>query len=163
LHQKNIRHKFVDMSIFDQQLADKKLEDVVYFLAERMMRAARDKTKEVFKTQRFGVTIDQWLILKRIAETTAITQIDLAQTTFKDPAAVTRILDILERKGLAERHHKIGDRRSYEIQLSEKGKKLVEKMTPFVQELRKQGLKGLSETETEILKKALRKMYKNLV
>jgi DNA-binding MarR family transcriptional regulator len=56
----------------------------------------------------------------------------------------------------------MGDRRSYEIQLSEKGIALVEEMTPIVQELRKKGLEGLTETETETLKRALRKMYKNL-
>ena len=90
------------MSIID----DIQLSDVIYFLTERMMRQAKEVTKVHFKENGFGVTLDQWLVLKRISEVPGIAQIDIANSTFKDPAAVTRILDILERKALVERQAK---------------------------------------------------------
>ena len=88
------------MSIIDEVIKDKKLEEVVYFLAERMMRRAREYSKAQFKKEKVDLTIDQWVILKRVSEEIGISQVEIASSTYKDPAAVTRILDILVRKGV---------------------------------------------------------------
>ncbi|MCB0641507.1 MAG: MarR family transcriptional regulator [Phaeodactylibacter sp.] len=146
------------MSIID----DIQLSEVLYFLTERMMRQAKDLTKVVFKEHGFEVTLDQWLILKRISEKPSIAQIDIANSTFKDPAAVTRILDILERKQLVERQANVLDRRTYELHLTDKGFKLVAQITPVVQDIRAQGMKDLSPAEIETTKTVMRKMYQNL-
>lgn len=149
------------MSIIDKVIVDKPLEDVVYFLADRMMRRAKEYSKAVFKDNQINVTIDQWVILKRISEQQGIGQKDLANSTYKDPAAVTRILDILERKTLVERRDRPDDRRAYEIYLTTAGTALVNKALPLVQGIRKKGLDGLSAKELDLLKNGLTKIYHN--
>jgi MarR family transcriptional regulator, organic hydroperoxide resistance regulator len=138
------------------------LDEVIYFLSERMMRRAREYSKLVFAEQGFDISIDQWVILKRISEEEGISQVDLANATYKDPASVTRILDILGNKGWAERQADENSRRAYKIFLTTDGRNLVEKMLPIVQSIREKGLENLTAKEIETTKKVLRKMYGNL-
>jgi MarR family transcriptional regulator, organic hydroperoxide resistance regulator len=138
------------------------LDEVIYFLSERMMRRAREYSKLVFAEQGFDISIDQWVILKRISEEEGISQVDLANATYKDPASVTRILDILGNKGWAERQADENSRRAYKIFLTTDGRNLVEKMLPIVQSIREKGIENLTAKEIETTKKVLRKMYGNL-
>lgn len=138
------------------------LDEVIYFLSERMMRRAREYSKLVFTEQGFDISIDQWVILKRISEDEGISQVDLANATYKDPASVTRILDILGNKGWAERQADENSRRAYKIFLTIEGRNLVEKMLPIVQSIREKGLENLTAKEIETTKKVLGKMYSNL-
>jgi MarR family transcriptional regulator, organic hydroperoxide resistance regulator len=138
------------------------LDEVLYFLSERMMRRTREYSKLVFAEQGFDISIDQWVILKRISEEEGISQVDLANATYKDPASVTRILDILGNKGWAERQADENSRRAYKIFLTTDGRNLVEKMLPIVQSIREKGIENLTAKEIETTKKVLRKMYGNL-
>ena len=149
------------MSIIDEVIKDKKLDEVVYFLAERMMRRAREYSKQQFKKENVDLTIDQWVILKRVSEEIGISQIEIASSTYKDPAAVTRILDILVKKGFVKRMSKPDDRRAFEIHLTKEGALLVNKIIPLAQETRERGLEGLNDRELKILKKALKKIHDN--
>ena len=141
---------------------DKNLQDVVYYRIERTMRVVKSSTRKMFREQGFGVNIDQWILLKRISEEPqGLNQIELSSSTFKDPASITRSLDNLVKKGLVHKAHGANDRRAYSLTLTQKGLALVKEMTPFVQDLRKQGLKDLDPQEIETLKKLLDKIYRS--
>ncbi len=155
--------KFVDMSTIDEFVKAEKLDDVIYFLAERMQRQAKLYTRQVLKENKINLTIDQWLVIKKVSEESGIVQKEIANSTFKDPAAVTRILDILVREKMVERRVSPADRRVFEIYLSKKGKKIVEKTMPLVYDIRAKGMEGLSATELRALKSGLKKMYHNLI
>jgi len=150
------------MSIIDKKIEDLELSQVVFFQAERMMRKAKELTKIAFKEHNFRVTLDQWLVLKKTSEFDGISQIEIANATFKDPAAVTRILDLLVRKKLVTRTPRPDDRRTHEILLTEAGLDLVRRMTPVVQGLRAKALNGFSAEEVEQLRAGLAKAYQNL-
>ena len=150
------------MSKRKPQIEDKKLDDVVYFLAERMMRQARLFMRQQFKAFFTEITLDQWIVLKRVSEEEGISQIDIASSTFKDPAAVTRILDILQKKNLVERQTHPKDRRAFEVHLTSEGGELVKKLTPIAQEVRALGMEGIDVEEIEVTKKVLKRIYDNL-
>jgi DNA-binding MarR family transcriptional regulator len=139
---------------------DQALQDVVYYRIERTMRQVKAYTRQVLREHQFGVTIDQWILLKRISEEPAgLSQNDLAQSTFKDPAAITRILDQLAKRNLVTRTEVEGDRRTNNLALTEKGLDLVLQMTPYVKDIRALGLSQLNEQEIEQLKTLLDKVY----
>lgn len=138
------------------------LDEIIYFLSERMMRRAREYSKAAFAAQGFDISIDQWVILKRISEDEGISQVDLANATYKDPASVTRILDILEKKAWAERRVDENSRRAYKIYLTTEGSQLVAQMLPLVQSIRSKGIENLTAKEIATTKNVLRKMYDNL-
>lgn len=140
---------------------DTRLSDVIYFHLERTMRRVKEHTRELFKEEGFDITIDQWVLLKRIGEVQDITQIDLANSTFKEPAAVTRMLNILEKQNLILRKRSEVDRRAFIVSLTENGKDLVKTMTPHVQDIRSKGLNNFTESDIDTLKRLVTKIYHN--
>ena len=128
------------------------------------MRKAKSATKRIFNEHQFDVTVEQWILLKRIYEEldTGISQIALANTTFKEPAAVTRTLDIMERKGIIERQLNPEDRRAFNVQLTPEGRALAEQMIPLVKTMRASSFRGLSEADMSTLKNLINKIYENI-
>lgn len=142
-------------------MSDIPLQDVIFFPIEQMMRSVKDYTLAEFKINKFPVTKDQWIILKRISEINGSTQREIAETTFKDPAALTRILDLLEAKNLVRRSESIEDRRTFSVELTVDGNRLVSKMTPIVQAIRAKAIKGVSIQEQKQLRVIMKKMSSN--
>ena len=140
---------------------EKSLEDVYIFHLEKAYKQFKKVKAGFFKKVGIDMTSDQWILLKSISEEEGINQKALAKKCYKEPASVTRILDILERKGWVERRSVLGDRRSYELHATESGKALVEKVLPMAVELRTQGVAGLTEEEVEQFIRALKLIYTN--
>ena len=139
----------------------KPLDDIYIFWLERVTKAFKKNKIQFFKDAGEDLTSDQWVLLKRCHEKPGNTQKDLAESTFKDPASVTRTLDILVKKNLLER--KQGqDRRNFEIWLTKNGTALVERMLPLAVEKRKEGLAGIPEAEAQQFVKTLEKIWHNL-
>ncbi len=151
------------MLIYQLIMSDILLHEVAFFPIEKAMRKLKEYTVSKFKEHDFPVTKDQWIVLKKISEEQNQTQRKIAEETFKEPAALTRILDILEKKGLVKRTASAIDRRTFEINLSVDGQRLVAKMIPVVQDIRKQALKGINKTQIEEIKRLMNAIHDNLV
>ena len=89
-------------------------------------------------------------------------QRELSEKTFKDMPNITRILDILEKQGLAVRKRHEKDRRSFKIFLTGKGKKVKKKLSSTIMLIEKTVNKNLSQSEIACVKKVLRTIYRNL-
>ena len=139
-----------------------KLEEVIYFLLDRTIRRAKQFSQKEFAQRDFGVTVDQWVILKRISESNGVSQVDISESTYKDPAAITRIIDFLVKENLVERRMNEDDRRKFDVNLTSKGKTTVDKILPVVIEIRKAGLQGIEQKELENLKTTLNKIHENM-
>ncbi|WP_047155127.1 MarR family winged helix-turn-helix transcriptional regulator [Aneurinibacillus tyrosinisolvens] len=109
----------------------------------------------------YGITLEQWTVLNRLAEQDGINQKELARRTGKDQTNVTRILDQLERKGLARRKPNAGDRRSFLAVVTEDGRKLNEILVPIEAEAIHTVMKDLSENEILQFRELLRKITEN--
>lgn len=142
-------------------MKDIKLDEVLFFHIEKMMKRVKEYTLQEFKAHQFPVTKDQWVILKRIADDEGSNQKEIAESTFKDPAALTRILDLLEKKKLVKRQNSPSDRRTFMISLTVEGKRLVNKMIPVVQEIRKKAMQGINKEEEEMTKTIMQKITNN--
>lgn len=141
---------------------DLKLDEVYFFLLERTIRQFRRYSQQAFEANDIPLTGDQWVILKRISEQEGVNQREIADLAYKDPASVTRILDMLEKQGLVSRESVENDRRTYALFLTKSGRKLVEKITPIAIEVRRKGLEGLTSKDAKQLQAILNKIYENL-
>lgn len=129
---------------------------------ERTLSLIKSKSLVVFKEKNFPISRDQWMILERIAEEEGSNQKDIAKDTFKDPASLTRMLDILVDKGFAKRQASKRDRRTFDIYLTVEGNRLANRMRISLQELEKIINQTLKEDEQKILAATLTKMQNNL-
>lgn len=138
------------------------LDSVIYFLMDKAMRASKKKSIKVFKEEGLPITIDQWVVLRRIYEEKSQTQVQLAKATLKDTASITRILDLLKTKELIIREAHKSDRRKSALVLTKKGEAMVESAFEVVSGLRADGLKGLTKKEIEIANKVVSTIAKNM-
>lgn len=138
------------------------LNNVVNFLMEQTVRQIRNYGQRQLDLLESGITVDQWVLLKIIEEHGQISQVDIAQEALKDTASITRILDLLQKKGLVQRIDDDFDRRKYMISLTADGKGFFNRMLPHVSQIRDQVVKGLSKEEIQALKSTLNKIRRNL-
>ena len=136
--------------------------DSYSYLLDRTARRVKQYAQQKFSAENFNITVDQWLILKNLDNDRYLKQTELADITGKDTPTLTRIIDLLCRKGFTERVIHKTDRRSFTVHLTESGKQLLNELSPKVGDIRMKAWEGLSEADYEDLKRILNKIYQNL-
>lgn len=132
------------------------------YLLDRTARRVKQYAQQEFASGNFEVTVDQWLVLKSLDNDKYLKQTELAELTGKDNPTLTRIIDLLCRKGLTERVVHKTDRRSFTVHLTGAGKDKLKELTPKVTEIRMKAWDNLTEDDYEQLKRILNKIYQNL-
>ncbi len=140
---------------------EQKLEDVLYYLVEKANKVVRRYSQIRFVEEGIEITVDQWLVLKKISDCERITQIELATAIFKDRASITRILDLLLRKKLVKKEPG-EDKRSYELTLTPAGRMFTDRALAVVKAVRKKGIENITDKEQQQLRNSLLKIIKNL-
>lgn len=110
---------------------------------------------------RCGLTGGQWKIVLVLALSDGLPQKKLAELTFVESPTLVPIIDRMEKQGLVQRKADPADRRSNQIFLTAKSKKLVEPITECLLDFRKSITKGLSEQEIQSARNVLSKISYN--
>jgi len=131
-------------------------------LLDRTARRVKQYAQQQFKEMGFNITVDQWLVLKHLNEHEEMKQNALAELINKDNPTLTRIIDLLCKKGLTERTLHPADRRSFIVSLTKEGIKKVEQLKPKIKNVRLKAWEGLSERDFNQFKKILNTIYQNL-
>lgn len=132
------------------------------FLLDRTNRKIKQYAQNRFKAENFDITVDQWLIIKTLSQNNDQNQSQLAELTGKDHPTLTRILDLLVKKKMAERTASANDRRSFIIHLTTHGIQKFEEWSPIVAEIRTKAWENLSEKDYKDLKRILNNIYQSL-
>jgi MarR family transcriptional regulator, transcriptional regulator for hemolysin len=138
------------------------LQDVIYFQLEQTIRMARAHSQKAFAAAGLVVTVEQWVLLKLIAQYPLISQHELAEKAIKDAASITRMIDALQGHGLVQRLPAPDDRRKYLLALSPAGEALIAQHMDLIVALRAQGLQGFTSDEINQLHDLLLRMQANL-
>ncbi len=132
------------------------------FLLDRTARKVKQYAQQKFKLNDFDVTVDQWLVMKNLSENEKLSQTELAQLVFKDHPTLTRIIDLLCKKGYVERAQHPNDRRSFHLNLTSSGEKKVEGLKPQIAQIRQKAWQNLDEKDFNEFKRILNTIYNNL-
>ncbi len=108
-----------------------------------------------------GLTASQWHPIAIIGLDKARTPAGVARVAEVDTGAMTRTLDRLEKKGFLKRKRSTHDRRVVELELTEKGHTVTEKLMPAVSRALNAHLKGFTNEETTLLISFLQRMQQN--
>ncbi len=132
------------------------------FMILRASSLMNARLSTFFQTKGFNVTPEQWSILGSLLEIDGIHQSLLAKKTAKDRHNITRMLNLLEERGLIrrERHHT--DKRRLLVYLTKDGGELATKLVPVVTEFLQLSLSGLTRTDLAQMKRALAHIATNL-
>lgn len=132
-----------------------------FFKIDTTIKKIRNALQKQLNEAGFDLTVDQWVLIDHIFRKQGISQNELAELTFKDPPTVTRIVDLLEKKGLVERNPAVGDRRKFNLFLTEKGEKTYTEAFPIVAEIRYKGWGDLDEDDYQHFVRIMDSIYKN--
>ena len=128
---------------------------------DRTTRLLKQHYLRAFKEEGVDISTEQWVLLDRLFTQGDASQTDLAGGTFKDAPTVSRIIDKLAKKKLVERRRFPGDRRRYQIALTDTGRAVHERLMPYVRDLREQTWQGLSPDDYTRLLELLRHIRGN--
>jgi DNA-binding MarR family transcriptional regulator len=132
-----------------------------FFKIDTTIKKIRSALQKKLNERGIDLTVDQWVLVDHISRDEGISQNVLAEITYKDPPTVTRIIDLLERKGFVQRRMAVGDRRKFNIFMTEAGMKIREEAFPVVAEIRRKGWGELSETDYQQFVRIMDSIYNN--
>jgi MarR family transcriptional regulator for hemolysin len=141
---------------------EKDINQVVLFQLDRTNKLAKQCTQREFDALNLGITVEQWIILKIVQEAKALSQKELAEKSLRDPASITRTLDLLQKKDLIQRMSITDNRRQYEISLTPQGVKFVKANMELVHAQRLKSTAGFSKKEITTLRDLLLRMQQNM-
>ena len=107
------------------------------------------------------VTYEQWGVLLMILTQRGETAAVLAREMDCDTGSMTRMLDRLEAKELIVRTRCTDDRRRVQLELTDSGKRLAERLVAAIVKVLNKHLDGFSVDELDAFKGFLRRMLAN--
>lgn len=140
----------------------KDLETTLLYVIDQTNKIAKQHSQREFDLLGIEITVEQWVLLKVLENNGLLSQSELAQKTHRDPASITRTLDILQKKGLISREQIADNRRQYNIQLTKAGNHFVLQHMPLINKMRNISVKGFSKSEIENLITMLQRVQKNM-
>jgi MarR family transcriptional regulator, transcriptional regulator for hemolysin len=140
----------------------KELETTVLYVIDQTTKIAKQYSQKEFDLLGIGITVEQWILLKVVEEKSGLSQNELAKETNRDPASITRTLDLLQKKGLIIREAIADNRRQYNIMLSQEGLDFVKQNMPLINDMRNISINGFTKEEVDSLISMLYRIQKNM-
>lgn len=139
-----------------------KLDDSYGYLINLTAQRLRYELHQTFQAKGYDVTPEQWAVLNRLWEQDGLSQVDLAERTFKDKPSTTRILNLLEKKLIVVRRPDESDGRILRVFLTKPGKDLKDKLIPCAEEVLAKSGKNLTREELAQFKMTIHRILSNL-
>lgn len=118
---------------------------------------------QTYTQKGFEITPEQYLVLSIIMDSGGeLYQRQISEITYKDRPNVTRIINILEEKGLVKRTEDVCKRKIFKVSVTQKGIDMRQKIRPTMYELRAATTEGIDEAELQKTLIILEKMLNNM-
>ncbi len=121
----------------------------------RLWRASHTRTAEALAS--IGLTPALFALLNVLGARDGAIQQQLSSDMAIDPSAMVKLINELENSGLAERRRRAGDRRAWEVVITPKGRRTLERARGVITQVEAEVLGGLSEADRRQLLTLLRR------
>ncbi|TXB62327.1 MarR family transcriptional regulator [Phaeodactylibacter luteus] len=132
------------------------------FTLERTAKRMKQFFQQTLAAAGTGITIDQWVVLQVLNQQNGLSQLEIARATYKDAPTITRIIDLLCKKGFTERVTDANDRRKFRIELTAGGRQKIDEVLPIIQHARRKAWDGLGNQQIDQLMDTLNQLFDNL-
>jgi DNA-binding MarR family transcriptional regulator len=110
-----------------------------------------------------GLSIAMWRVLAALSNNGEQRQVDLVTMTSIDASTMSRLVSRLVRSGLVTRSRSAKSNREVVVELSPKGRALVQRLIPIAKRLEQIASADVTAKDLGVVKRALSRMYDNLV
>lgn len=157
--------QIIDISIIIvsniKQMNFKSPSEIIFYTIESTIKAYRKSAQKNLSDKVKDMTIDQGLILAYLDRYPEKTQKEISELAFKDAASMTRMLNLMEKKAYIKRSINLENRRRFHIEITTKGKDILNSLAPVIVNNRKNALEGVSVEEIQQLETILSKIRAN--
>lgn len=108
------------------------------------------------------LSIAMWRVLAALSTNGKQRQIDVAETTSIDVSTMSRLITRLVSLELVTRTRSDTNNREVSVELSAKGRALVNQLIPRARELEDDATAGISPADLAVTRETLRRMYRNM-
>ena len=108
------------------------------------------------------LSIAMWRVLAALSANGEQRQIDIAAMTSIDVSTLSRLVTRLVRRGLVTRRRSKTNSREVVVELSAKGRALVDSLIPVARKLEATAIAGVSRKDLALVKRSLRRMHGNM-
>lgn len=142
-------------------MAAKEQTKRVGHLLEKTSRIVKLSFHKAFNDMGIDLTPEQWVLLDSLSAKNDRPQKSLANDSFKNAPTISRIIDVLVKKGWVERLQSDHDRRVYIIHLTTSGKQVVKKVRNRVKKLRVKSWENLSDRDYKTFERICNQIFEN--
>ncbi len=143
-------------------MADTFVSNPSFFKLDATLKKLRNYWQKMFDAHQKDITVDQWLLIENLYKHKKTTHNELARNTSKDITTISRIIELLVKKGLVKREADVQDRRKVYLQLTPEGVEKYKDVKSLVYDMRKIGWKTLTEADYAELTRILDTIYANV-
>ena len=111
---------------------------------------------------RHDLSIAMWRVLAALSANGEQRQVDIAGMISIDVSTLSRLVTRLMRRGLVTRTRSKSNSREVVVQLSPKGRALVETLIPVARRLEATAITGMAAKDLAVVKRSLRRMHGNM-
>lgn len=129
-----------------------------------ILNRAGHRTGEMFSQDliEFGLVLSDWRIMIALWQNENRRLNELADITFSDLSTLSRQVRAMEKSRLIARKRSRTDGRALNLVLTPKGRTITAKLIPIARMYENVATLGISDKETDIVRRCVTKMYKNL-
>ena len=135
--------------------------ETVFHSIERAIKEYRKFSQKNISDKIEDLTIDQGMVLLFLDKHSELNQKEIAALIFKDNASMTRMINLMVNKKYLKRSMNKVDRRRFTLELTAKGKDVLETLPPIILSNREKSLEGISKEEIIQLETILKKIAAN--
>ncbi len=109
-----------------------------------------------------GINLARWRVMSVLKDKSPLNMGEIVAATIIEQPTVSRIVDQLEREGLALRKAGDEDSRYVEVMLTEEGEKAFARVYPLAIRHQERALQGFTPEDIEVLTGLLKRILKNI-
>ena len=136
------------------------LSEYLPYLINRIGSALVERMQEELSPH--GLSIAMWRVLAVLSDIDKQRQIDIAEMTAIDVSTMSRLISRLIKMGLVSRVRSDTNNREVIVELTPKGRALVNRLIPRARELEAQAIAGIPAADLAITRETLRRMFRNM-
>lgn len=95
--------------------------------------------------KKFGITLPEWRVVAHLSQAGSVSVREIHQRVDMDKSKVSRAASRLEAAGYVSKNVNGSDRRLVELELTKKGRTMIEELTPIAQNYEAQVLAALGD------------------
>ena len=138
------------------------IEELLLYRVYRVQTEGVTLLSRRFRGAGYDITPEQFGVLARLRVQQGMNQTQLGERMLKDRHNMTRILNLLEKRGYIERRPDSSDRRIFRIFLTESGQGVQEELTPIVTRHLDELLDGILDHDQQTICRILERIVTNI-